>query len=422
MTAASIGSTRGVPVQGAINGLLWGTFALGSIGFIEPSPQDLFFLPLLLIWALCDFRFHASLVPVMALLLVRLFVEMACLFPYLTDPDATSYVTYSAVVTVMSAFAAMFFAFRTERRIALFLDAYFISCLIASLVGILGYFDVAGMAEKFSPVGRTLGTFKDPNVMGSYCGLGALYAFNLVLRGQTRHVVLMGLSFLFILVAILLTLSRGSIAALALSIAMLVLFTFATTQAAGLRRRVAIVVLCMAGVVALALLLLMSNSEFRDLLMSRTTLLQDYDAGETGRFGNQARSIPLLLDRLWTGFGPLQFRKIYDLEPHNSYLSAFANAGIVGGFTFAALVLVTCWVGFRLCLAASPYRAAAQVIWPAMFGHFVQSFQIDTDHWRFMYIMLGAVWGLEAARRRWLAKAGRAQAATLPAALSSIAR
>jgi hypothetical protein len=32
---------------------------------------------------------------------------------------------------------------------------------------------------------------------------------------------------------------------------------------------------------------------------------------------------------------------------------------------------------------------------------FLQGFQIDIDHWRHVYLMLGMVWGLEAARLRW---------------------
>ena len=30
--------------------------------------------------------------------------------------------------------------------------------------------------------------------------------------------------------------------------------------------------------------------------------------------------------------------------------------------------------------------------------------QIDVDHWRFLYLGFGAVWGLEIARQRWLAQ------------------
>ncbi len=34
---------------------------------------------------------------------------------------------------------------------------------------------------------------------------------------------------------------------------------------------------------------------------------------------------------------------------------------------------------------------------------FLQAMQIDMEKWRHVYMMLGIVWGLEAARVRWLA-------------------
>ncbi len=40
-----------------------------------------------------------------------------------------------------------------------------------------------------------------------------------------------------------------------------------------------------------------------------------------------------------------------------------------------------------------------------MIGLFLQGFQIDIDHWRFVFFLLGAVWGLDASRRRWLDQA-----------------
>jgi O-antigen ligase len=110
------------------------------------------------------------------------------------------------------------------------------------------------------------------------------------------------------------------------------------------------------------------------------------------------------------GFGPLRFRLIFGLEPHNSYIGGFANGGWIGGLAFIGLVLVTTFVGFRLCLTPSPYQRQAQVVFPALLMFFLQAFQIDIDHWRHVYIMLGMVWGLEAGRWRWLAASGSSRA------------
>ena len=36
----------------------------------------------------------------------------------------------------------------------------------------------------------------------------------------------------------------------------------------------------------------------------------------------------------------------------------------------------------------------------------MQAFQIDIDHWRHVFLLLGAVWGLETARVRWMERRG----------------
>ena len=129
--------------------------------------------------------------------------------------------------------------------------------------------------------------------------------------------------------------------------------------------------------------------------------VQDYDAGPTGRFGNQLRSLPMLLE-LPNGFGPLRFRLVFQLEPHNSYINGFASYGWIGGFAWIMIVATTCYVGFRLMFAPSPYRFHAQVWFSALFVLLLQGFQIDIDHWRWVFLSFAAVWGLETARVRWL--------------------
>jgi hypothetical protein len=80
-----------------------------------------------------------------------------------------------------------------------------------------------------------------------------------------------------------------------------------------------------------------------------------------------------------------------------------AAAGIASYYDlFDGIVLATGFVGFRLCLAPSPSRRAAQIVWPALFIFFLQALQIDVDHWRHVFLLFGMVWGLEAARLKWL--------------------
>ena len=99
------------------------------------------------------------------------------------------------------------------------------------------------------------------------------------------------------------------------------------------------------------------------MFVERASLVQDYDVGETGRFGNQIRSLPLLLDR-FSGFGPLQFRNDFIEDPHETYLNAFASYGWIGGLSYLAFTAVALFVGWRLDVAkrAVPNRSDRRLV------------------------------------------------------------
>jgi len=52
---------------------------------------------------------------------------------------------------------------------------------------------------------------------------------------------------------------------------------------------------------------------------------------------------------------------------------------------------------------ASPFRSRAQIFAPVLISYFALAFVIDIDHWRHFPLLMGAVWGLEAARQKWAA-------------------
>ena len=132
----------------------------------------------------------------------------------------------------------------------------------------------------------------------------------------------------------------------------------------------------------------------------RATLAKDYDSGEFGRFGNQLNAIPMLLERPF-GFGPLQFGQIFGLDPHNVYLNAFGSYGWLGGISYMLLILSTIIVGFKGVLIRTPWQGQTIALFCAFFATALQGVQIDTDHWRHFYWMLGLVWGFYAASAAW---------------------
>lgn len=414
-TAPEISRLRALPARKVLETAGYLLFALfiffTCFTFLRPSPYDFAAIPAIVVWLVLGVRLHRSSVPFVALLLVYKVSLVLALVPYFAEPLPTTWTLQSLYLMVTAIFFVMFFAHETGRRVELTLKAYLASCVFAALAGILSYFKVTGVL--FVMDGRAAGVFEDPNVLGSFLVLGVLLLLRGLLTGESRRPVLSTALLLILVTCIFLSFSRGSWGALLLGIAVMTAMTFVTSQSR-VRRR--IVAFAMLGVLAATLLLagLLSVGDVGERFADRAQLTQSYDEGVTGRFGNQLRSIPMLIERP-EGFGPLRFRLVFGLEPHNSYIGGFANGGWTGGLGFIGLVLLTTFVGFRLCFTASPYQRQAQIVFPALLMFFLQAFQIDIDHWRHVYIMLGMVWGLEAGRWRWMA-ASAARSTHLPPA------
>lgn len=379
----------------------------GAIAFVEPSPYDFVSLLAMPLWFLGGFRVHRGIVPFVVLIILYNLAGFIALSPYWNEPDPRTFMLQSLYLAITAIFFVAFFNERTNERITLCLEAFAASTLFSALTGIAGYFDFAGTGEIFATFGRAAGTFKDPNVFGSYLIMGTLYLLQLMMFGRRRLLVLVGPLFLVDLLGIFLSFSRGSYGAFLIAAATMVGLTFVTTRQSSVRRRIVIGIVCALVAGALLLVAILSIDSVRELFLQRTQAPgEEYD---DPRFLNQIRSLPMLLERP-LGFGPLRFRLWFDLEPHSSYVNAFASYGWFGGFMFFLLVGATTFVGFRLALLRGPFQNSALVVWPALMMMLLQGFQIDIDHWRHVYLMLGMLWGMEAARMRWT----QTQRVTLP--------
>jgi hypothetical protein len=398
--------SAGRAFQGVGYSLIGGFHFLLAFDIGEPSPYDFLAAPTILLWLALGLRMSRDAVLFVALLLVYCLGLFLALIPNLDQPLSVKWVATSGYLIVTAVFFVMFFSDDTERRIELALKALLASCIIAAVAGVAGYFDLLGTAELFSKWERAAGTFEDPNLFGSFLLFGVLYLVRGLVTGDGRHPVLSLLALPLLLAAVFLSFSRGSWMAAVVGVVALLFTTFASSRSGRVRRRIALLSLVLLFVGAVSIVGLLTLDEVRSMFEMRAQT-QDYDLGETGRFGNQLRAIPLLLERP-NGFGPLRFRAAFDFEPHNSYLGAFANGGWTTGLAFLALMLTTTYVGLRLCLRPSPYQRAAQIVWAMQLTFCVQSLQIDIDHWRHAFLVWGMIWGMEVARRRWLARQGQA--------------
>jgi hypothetical protein len=397
----------------------------GIISVIEPSPYDFISLLAIPIWFIGGFRLHAALIPILFLYTSFEIAGFSSLIPYWSERDPVLFQLQSLYLYVTAVFFTIFFSERTLQRAELCLKAYAVGAVVCSLFGLVSYFDIAGMYDKFVTVeGRVNGTFKDPNVYGSYMVLAAAYLMHGTILGNKRTLLWAIPSLGAVCIGVFLSFSRGSWGATLFAMIVVTIAAYVTTDDRRTRRRIFWMSAVALAVGVIAILAMLADDDARKFFLMRATLTQEYDEGVTGRFGNQLRALPML-PNLPFGFGPLRFRLTFDLDPHNSYIGAFANEGWLGGLTWLMMVASSIFVGFRLMIKRSPYQRLAQIFFPALFAILLQGFQIDIDHWRQLYIMLGAVWGLEVARQRWaLAQTDAVPAARMraPVALASGSR
>ncbi len=395
-TDAGHGRSRGLTISYAAikRGTLWLLAACSGFALIEPSPYELVFLLTLFVFALTGVRFSQKLIPLALLLLLYNLGGVISLIPWMDEAPSVRFTAVSVYLMITAIFLAAIMAEDAYGRIETLRKGYLFAAWCASFAGLLGYFDVAGLGSVFSLYGRASGTFKDPNVLGPFLVLPIVFALQHILIGRIgllRGLVIMSLP----LAALFLTFSRGAWGNLAAAALMMIALTFLTSPNASRRTRIVFLTLVALGALVAALLIALSFENIRAVFEVRATLDQSYDQGVTGRFGNQLRSIPLLLD-LPNGFGPLRFRFFFPEDPHNVYINAFASYGWLGGFAWLGLMGATAYVGWTLVFRRTPTQNHAIVLWSVLFVTILQGIQIDTDHWRHFYLLLGLVLGLAA--------------------------
>ncbi len=392
-------------------------FCLGALVFtgafvVFEGPYNAAFIIAALVMFAAGARVTAPLAPFLLLTLIYVGGGLASLIAgALGDFMSQRYVVTMFFLACTSFYFAIVLQEETSRRMAIIRNATLASAIIACFIGLVGFFDVGGLAESFRVYeGRASGTFRDPNVFGSFLIFPAILLMQDALVGRP------GLwwrapSLMLVALMIFLTFSRGSWLAFAGAALILAALTLITERDKA--RRVAMMGLAAFAALALLVAAILSIDDIRAIFEQRAQLLQSYDEGRFGRFGKIIYSLPLLFDNP-LGLGPLRYADTFFEDPHNVIINGFANFGWVGGSAYIALIVSTCYVGFRHALQPSPWRPDAIAVGGALFVQMLQGVQIDTNSWRHFNMMIGLIWGLTAA---WATMRRRAdRRASAPAA------
>jgi hypothetical protein len=376
-----------------LQGVLFLTVLISPLVFIEPSPYEAAIALLALTCVIAGVRIDRKLLPMVVLLLLWNFGGALALMPVADDSDAVTYSIVSFYLAINAVIFACLATENTERRLATIRTAYILAAFVAAVLGIIGYFQIAA-PDLLMQNSRARATFKDPNVFGPYLVLPLLFLIQLVLyRGlRLRYVVGGGV----ILAGLFLSFSRGAWGHFVLSALVMIALMLLTAPSRRFRARI-LMWSALAGLgIVVFLGALLSVEAVQVMFADRATLIKEYDAGEGGRFGNQARGLYALFNYP-NGVGPLQYARHFGFDPHNDYLNAFFSYGWLGGLVYPTLVLVTLAVGFRALLVRTPWQAPLVAIYATYFGLVCEGLIIGTDHWRHYYLLLGLIWGLAAA-------------------------
>ena len=372
--------------------LVWLMFASSFVVIIEPAPCDFIALLAILFWVATGMKMQMGVVPLLFILLLYNLGGFISFMQFGDEVKGATFVATSFYMAIMAVFFACFISENTERRMTWIMRGYVFGAVIAAAMGTAGRLNIAGLASVFTFEDRATGLFKDPNVFSTFLVLPAVMLIQGFMLGTIRHRLLSAVSLLIIASALFLAFSRGAWINVVFSTVLVIGFTFTLTPSIAMRTRIIFFTIAVISVMAVLLALLMSVKELRDLFFERFTLLKSYDSGETGRFGNQLNAIPLLL-QLPLGFGPGKFNTYFGIDPHNTFLNSFASYGWLGGISYFTMVVMSLTVGWKSIMTRSPWQNYSILSFSCLIAVMFQGVQIDTEHWRHFYWILGLTWG-----------------------------
>lgn len=257
-----------------------------------------------------------------------------------------------------------------------------------SITAIIYLFRLPGF-DIISRASRLFGLFKDANVFGAAIIPPLIFCISRSVgaRGRSKFVWLAGAAVLA--AGILLAYSRGAWGSTAISLAAFFGLTVLSRSQRGTSARTVLgftVAMVVAGV---GIAYLVQDSDIGTLVAHRSKL-QAYDSE---RFGTQREAFAAFIENP-LGRGPGISEKFFTRATHNLYIRAMVENGAFG---FIGLMLLLLSTTLNTTISALRSRFAdpegnTAVVAACLWGVLVESFVIDTLHWRHLWILLALGW------------------------------
>jgi hypothetical protein len=368
----------------------------GGLVITEPSPYEFAFLLVLGVSLFAGFAFHRRTLGLFVLLAA--FVPFALIAAFQVRYngliDSLIYQAVTIFLFVTAWWVANYVAEDPGPRMRLILGAYLATALLSAVLGTLGYFGIGH--DLFTRYDRAKAFFNDPNVYGPFLVLPAMVALQRVFTGDPKRIAWNIAAYGILTVGVFMSFSRAAWGHIAIS--SLIVFVLVFALEAKARHKVRMLTLSLVGALALVVaiggaLSIPSLSAFIEL----RTQSQNYDTGESGRFGRQGYAFDLALQNP-LGLGPLEFRNLrVKEEPHNTYVNVLHAYGWGGGLALILFVGVTIWRGATFLARPGPLRPLLIPLVAVFVPLSAEAAIIDVDHWRHFFLVGGLIWGVTAA-------------------------
>lgn len=263
--------------------------------------------------------------------------------------------------------------------------------LAGALIGVgLVALSYAGLTpqEVFVEQTRARGLFKDANVFGPFLVLPILFLADELWQRELlkQWPVWLLIGCLLALVAgLFVSFSRAAWGNLVITSMVYVFLNLRRFSAKQIKN---MVLLC--GVGAAALVLLVFALDLGDFLQYRANAVQSYDSE---RFTAQGMGMQLGLTNLF-GIGPGMMDRNGLFAPHSLYIRTFAEHGFLALAALLYLLyrlVMPVWKAQRQT-AAKIYGLSPSMVIAVAIGLYLNSFLIDTIHWRHFWFTLGLLW------------------------------
>ncbi len=388
---SSLGGAVSTSKTSIYAGLLALLLATSSIVIFEPAPYDILAIALFVTLVPLGLAFPKDVALPLTLLLCFLLGNLLAAMLAVSPLETLRSMAIRTYMVLTWLLIVSLLVVDGERMLKALWQGYLCAAVLAALWGVLEYFGM--IPGELWPGGlRAHAGFKDPNVFGPFLVPAALYTLHRIMSPwafRPAQIVMLGLFSL----AILLSFSRGAWINYSVSLGLFSLFLFLEDRRLTTRLKWLAGGLFMAGGLVVLVLAATSFGVVADRLEQRFVFAQEYDLKPGGRFDTQRR-VAEYIGGDPVGVGPGRTDEVFGLEPHNLYLHVFVEAGWLGGVSFVLfLILSVVWLG-RARKRTGVFRRDAQIVWACLCGLLLQSFFIDSTHWRHFWLLLAMAWAL----------------------------